>query len=41
MAHAKLQFDDYPLGGVMSQSELKAILEALVYVAEEPVTETL
>jgi len=40
MAQPKLQFDDQPPGGVMSDSELKAIVEALVYVADEPVTET-
>jgi segregation and condensation protein B len=35
----KLEFEEEPLRGTMTETELRPIVEALIYVAEEPVTE--
>jgi hypothetical protein len=38
MATSELPFDDTPVPVSQEDSQLKAILEAIVYVAEEPLT---
>src|SRR5262245_1387791 len=35
----KLEFEEKPPSGTMTEAELRPIVEALIYVAEEPVTE--